>query len=80
MPGDSGPPYVRAVGVIGQLLSCYVMPPRLTAELYRALGDIPGVTVDDHAVDVAGQPGIGFLLRVPALGNGTQVVTRANVA
>jgi hypothetical protein len=38
----------------------YVMPPRLTAELYRALSYLPGVTVDNHAVDVAGQHGIGF--------------------
>jgi hypothetical protein len=74
LPGDSTfPPHLRALQVIGILLSSYVMPPRVTAELYRALGDIPGVTVDDHAVDVAGQPGIGFLLRVPASGYGTQV-------
>lgn len=72
VPGDSDFPDLRALQVIGLLLSSFVMPPRLTAELYQAMGDIPGVTVDDHAVDVAGQHGIGFLLRVPALGNGTQ--------
>jgi hypothetical protein len=43
--------------------------PRLTAELYRAVGEIPGVTVDTHTVGVAGRPGIGFLHSVqPAAG------------
>jgi hypothetical protein len=45
------------------LLSTYVLPPRLTAELYQALGDLPGLTVDRHAADVAGRTGIG--LRLP---------------
>jgi hypothetical protein len=31
--------------VISELLSSYVMPPTLTAEMYQALGDIPGVSV-----------------------------------
>jgi hypothetical protein len=64
-----GPAPVRQFVIIEDLLTTYVMPPRLTAELYRALGDIPGVTVDAHAVDVAGRPGIGFLHSVqPAAG------------
>jgi hypothetical protein len=46
---------------IGSLIAGYVMPPGLTAELYRALGDIPGVTVEPHAVDAAGRPGVGFV-------------------
>jgi hypothetical protein len=46
--------------IIETLLTSYVMPPQLTAELYQALGDIPGVAVDDHAVDVAGRQGVGF--------------------
>lgn len=50
----------RGFEVIKGMLMTYVMPPRLTAELYRALGYLPGVTVDNHAVDVAGQHGIGF--------------------
>jgi hypothetical protein len=46
------------------------MPPRLTAEMYRALGDIPGVTVNEHAVDVAGRPGVGFISpAMPGAGN-----------
>jgi hypothetical protein len=64
-----GPAPVRQFVIIEELLTTYVMPPRLTAELYRALGEIPGVTIDIHAVDVAGRPGIGFLHSVqPAAG------------
>jgi hypothetical protein len=52
------PPAIREFDAIEDMITSYVMPPQLTAELYRALGDIPGVTVDEHAVDVAGRPGI----------------------
>jgi RNA polymerase sigma-70 factor (ECF subfamily) len=64
-PGD-GPAPVRAFRVIEDLLITYVMPPTLTAELYRALGNIPGVTVDQHAADIAGRHGIGFRIALPA--------------
>lgn len=63
-----GPPPAREFVIIAMMLTSYLMPPRLTAELYRALGDIPGVTVTDHAVDVAGRPGVGFIS--PALPGG----------
>jgi hypothetical protein len=64
-----GPAPVREFVIIEELLTTYVMPPHLTAELYRALGEIPGVTIDTHAADVAGRPGIGFLHSVqPAAG------------
>jgi hypothetical protein len=53
----------RAFNVICSLFASYVMPPRLTAELYRALGDIPGIEVNPHAVDVSGRHGIAFVLR-----------------
>jgi hypothetical protein len=65
-----GPAPVREFVIIEELITSYVMPPGLTAELYRALGEIPGVTVDTHAVDVAGRPGIGFVHSVqPAAGS-----------
>lgn len=57
----------REFEIISALLIAYVMPPALTAELYRALGYIPGVTVDRHAVDVAGRAGIGFQLTAPRM-------------
>jgi hypothetical protein len=60
-----GPAPVREFEVIKELLITFVMPPGLTAELYRALGNIPGVTVDRHAVDVAGRTGIGFQITLP---------------
>jgi hypothetical protein len=56
-----GPAPVREFTIIEELLITYVMPPRLTAELYRALSDIPGVTVDHHAADVTGRHGVGFI-------------------
>jgi len=60
MPGW-GQPAARAFEIITELIQTYVMPPKLTAELYRALADIPGVTVDKDVVDVAGKHGIGFV-------------------
>jgi hypothetical protein len=62
---DWGPAAYREFNIISAMLFTYVMPPALTAELYRALGDIPGVTVDPHAVDVAGRAGIGFQITAP---------------
>lgn len=59
-------PY-REFTLIGALLWAYVMPPALTAECYRALSNIPGVTADRHAVDVAGRAGIGFQITAPRL-------------
>ena len=68
-----GPAPVREFEVISNLLTSYVMPPALTAELYRSLGDIPGVTVDHHAVDVAGRTGVGFQIALPKpFGGGTE--------
>src|SRR5690348_13441927 len=61
-----GPAPVREFEVIKDLLITYVMPSALTAELYRALGNIPGVTVDWHATDIAGRDGIGFKIAIPA--------------
>ncbi len=73
-PRGWGSPAARAFTIIGMMLTSYVMPPRLTAELYRALGDIPGVTVNEHAVDVAGRPGVGFISPpMPGAGN-TEII------
>jgi hypothetical protein len=66
-----GPPPVREFELIKDLLITYVLPPAPIAELYRALGNIPGVTIDRHAVDVAGRSGIGFQVTLPrAMGGG----------
>ena len=66
LPGG-GPAAFREFEIITALLMTYLMPPPLTAELYRALGGIPGVTVDQHAVDVAGRGGIGFQITEPRI-------------
>ncbi|HET7015631.1 MAG TPA: CU044_5270 family protein [Streptosporangiaceae bacterium] len=58
-----GGPSARAFTLIDFLLTTYVMPPRLTAELYHALGALPRVTLDRHAVDAAGRHGVGFRIR-----------------
>jgi hypothetical protein len=71
-----GPAPAREFDIISALLFTYVMPPALTAELYRALGDIPGVTVDRHAVDVAGRDGIGFQITTPRIQNAAGVVVQ----
>lgn len=46
------------------LLDDYVLPPTVAAELYLALADIPGVTVNPHATDLAGRHGPAFTLKV----------------
>ena len=51
-----------AFSEIEGLLWNYVLPPELTAELYRALAYVPGVTVNAHATDIAGRRGIAFEL------------------
>ena len=66
LPG-AGPAPFREFELVTALLgeAWYAAPPALTAELYRALGIIPGVTVNRHAVDIAGRHGIGFQITVP---------------
>ncbi len=59
LPG-SAPGPAMAFQAVAELFQTYVLPPHLTASLFRALADIPGVRVDRHARDVAGRPGVGF--------------------
>jgi hypothetical protein len=47
---------------IEAMLSNYVLPPALTAELYRALADIPTVTARTGVTDIAGRSGVAFVL------------------
>ena len=53
----------QAMGQIEGLLGTFVMPPRLTAEIYRALGDIPGMQVRQGLTDIEGRRGTGFFFR-----------------
>jgi hypothetical protein len=52
----------HAFELIAELFQSYVMPPQPAARMYHALGTIKGVLADEHAVDVAGRHGTGFLL------------------
>ena len=47
-------------GVAG-LLTSYVLPPKLTAELFHALADIPTVFAKKNVKDIAGQVGVAFI-------------------
>ena len=45
----------------------YALPPKLAAELFHALADIPGINVRRDATDVAGQHGVAFVLESTVL-------------
>ena len=47
---------------IEAMLSTYVLPPALTAELYHALADIPTVTARKDVTDIDGRSGVAFVL------------------
>jgi len=59
---EQGSKDVSAFQQITAMLWLYTMPSKLTAELYQALADVPGVTVDPRATDLAGRPGVAFVL------------------
>ena len=59
---EAGNRNASAFDQITAMLWLYTMPSKLTAELYYALADVPGVTVDGHATDLAGRPGVAFVL------------------
>ena len=63
-PKTGGGPASAAFQGIFALLDNYVLPPAVAAELYRAVADIPGVTVNPHATDLAGRRDPAFTLRV----------------
>lgn len=53
---------MSAFSNIDQMLSNYVLPPALAAEMYQALAVIPGVQVDSHVTAIDGQAGVAFVL------------------
>jgi hypothetical protein len=60
-PSDAG--RVSAFAQLSMMLWAYAMPPKLTAEIFHALADVPGVKVDTHATDEDGRPGVAFVLQ-----------------
>ncbi len=57
-PGHAGTALEQIYGILWE----YVPPPKLAAELFHALADVPGITVRPHVTDVAGRPGVAFVL------------------
>ena len=57
-------PDAEAFGTIGDLIRESVMPPRVSAALYRAAALIPGVTVISSSTDAIGRPGVAVSLTV----------------
>jgi hypothetical protein len=55
--------------MIAGLFERFLMPPAVTARVFRALAAIPGVTAGSDATDAAGNPAAGFLLAGSAGGN-----------
>jgi len=56
--GQGNTPDGQAFSTVGDLLRESLMPPELTAALYRAAARIPGVVLVNDAVDAAGRHGI----------------------
>ncbi len=52
------PPAVQAFITAGDLISVSYLRPAALAALFGALEKLPGVSVADHAVNAAGQPGV----------------------
>ncbi|MCX5559779.1 CU044_5270 family protein [Streptomyces sp. NBC_00038] len=51
--------------LVGDLIRQAIVPPEVSAALYRAVAKIPGVMVIDNAVDAAGRPGIAIARNDP---------------
>jgi hypothetical protein len=47
---------------IDEMLTNYVLPPTVQAEMYQALAAIPGIQVDSHVTAIDGQAGVAFVL------------------
>jgi hypothetical protein len=56
--GHGPGPAAEAFTTIGDLMRGQVVPPQVSAALFRAAALIPGVTVVPDAMDVAGRPGV----------------------
>ncbi len=51
--------------LIGMLLRDNILPPRVQAAMYQALPKIPGVRLQQDAVDAAGRHGVAFARVTP---------------
>jgi len=53
---------MSAFNQIEGMLTNYVLPPALEAEMYQALAALPGIQVDSHVTVVDGRAGVAFVL------------------
>jgi hypothetical protein len=53
---------LSAFSVIDDMLTNYVLPPALEAEVYQALAAIPAIQVDPHVTTIDGRAGVAFVL------------------
>jgi len=58
----SSPETLRVFWSIASILTSFIPAPRQAAELYTALGMLPGLRVDHGATDIAGRPSVAFEL------------------
>jgi hypothetical protein len=62
--GGNAAPDAKAAAAFNDfdsLLSHFVLPSALQAEVYQALARLPGVQVDSHVTTIAGQAGVAFV-------------------
>jgi hypothetical protein len=53
---------MSAFSQIEGMLTDYVLPPALEAEMYQALAVLPGIKVDSHVTVIDGRAGVAFVL------------------
>ncbi|WKK27480.1 CU044_5270 family protein [Streptomyces olivoreticuli] len=58
-PGDAQDDW-SAFGEIGQLLDEQIAPPEISAALFKAAAEIPGVALVDKATDATGRTGVAI--------------------
>jgi len=82
--GGNGAPDVKAAAAFNDfdfLLSNFVLPPALQAEVYQALALLPGVRVNSHVTTIAGQAGVAFVQQAtPQYSNGEIILNPSTYA
>ena len=69
---------LAAFSVIDDMLTNYVLPPKLQAEVYQALAAIPAVTVDSHVTAIDGQAGVAFVMPETSQSEKQEIILNAS--
>ena len=69
---------MSAFSAIEDMLTNYVLPPALQAEVYQALAIIPGIQVDSHVTAIDGQAGVAFVLPPTAQSEKLEIILNAS--